>query len=1110
MKKVRHVLALVLAVLGVVIAARAQSPDKSPDEPLLLRQPTLSGTDIAFAYGDDIWRVSREGGEAVRLTAGPGIKSAPHFSPDGKWIAFTGEYDGKVNVYVVSVNGGSPRRVTFHAGPDAAVGWTPDGKDILFVSARDSFANNTRALFTVPAEGGFPTKVPLPLGWEGSYSADGKYLAYRPTPFPWGNWSHYRGGTSPRIWIANLADSSVVALPHENWNDFDPLWIGDTIYFLSDRNGAYTLFSYDTKTKKETQVIENKGMPFKSADAGPGAIVYEQFGSIHLYDLATHREHPVKITVSADLVQPRPHFEKVAKQIANANISPTGARAVFEAHGEILTVPAEKGDIRDITNSPGVADRDPAWSPDGKWIAYFSDESGEYALHLRSQTGMGETRKINLGNPPSFFYGPTWSPDSKKIAYTDERLNLWYLDIDKPTPVKVDTDYYASQGLNPNWSPDNKWIVYTRILPNHFRAVFVYNVDSAKSTQLTDGLSDAEYPAFDMSGKYIFFTASTNIGPTVGGLDMSTDGREVSRNVYVMVLRKDLPSPLAPESDEEKTDADKKPADSDASKAPAAGEQKAKDDSKKDDAAKKENASVTIDFDNISQRILTMPMGAKNYVSLAAGKAGEIFVADIAPNSDPDAQPQLNFAKFDLSKRKEDQLVAGVNNVILSFNGEKYLYQQGDNWAIASTAGPAKPGEGVIKTPDMEVWVEPRAEWAQMFREIWRIERDFFYDPHHHGVNLAALSKEYEPYLDRIATRDDLNYLFAQMLSELNVGHMFVGGGDIPEVQPLQVGLLGADYTIENGHYRFAKIYAGENWNPHLQAPLTQPGVNVVAGEYLFAVNGVEVKPTEDVYQYFQETAGKQTVLKVGPNPDGSGAREVTVIPEPDETALRNRSWMESNMKAVNDLSGGKLAYVYLPNTGAGGFTNFNRYYFAQINKQGALIDERFNSGGQAADYIIQYMQRKIWNYWTSREGHVYTTPLGGIYGPKAMLTNEFSGSGGDALPWYFRHVGLGPLIGRRTWGGLVGIGGYPPLMDNGFVTAPRFAFFTTDGEWDVENNGVKPDIDVEMDPAAWRKGHDTQLEKGVEVLMQDLAKNPPPAVKIPAYPDYGKYSTAH
>jgi tricorn protease len=1109
MKSLFAAFALVLfACFASVHTASAQSSE----QPLLLRQPTLSATDIVFAYGNDLWRVARDGGEAVRLTAGPGTKSGPHFSPDGKWIAFTGEYDGKRNVYVVSVTGGSPQRLTYHAGPDDPVGWTPDGKDILFVSARDTFANNTRALFTVPAEGGFPTRVPLPVGWEGSYSADGKYLAYRPTPFPWGNWSHYRGGTSPRIWIANLADSSVVALPHENWNDFNAMWIGDTIYFLSDRNGAYTLFSYDTKTKADTQLIENKGLPFKSADAGPDAIVYEQLGSIHLYDLSSKREHPVKITVSADLVQPRAHFEKVSKQINNSNISPTGVRAVFEAHGEILTVPAEKGDVRNITNSPGVADRDPAWSPDGKWIAYFSDEPGEYELHIRSQNGMGETRKINLGTPPSFFYGPTWSPDSKKIAYTDKRLNLWYVDLDKPTPVKVATDYYEGTDLNPNWSPDNKWIVYTKILQNHFRAVFVYSLDTAKSTQLTDGLSDAQYAAFDASGKYIFFTASTDVGPTIGGLDMSTDGKEVTRSVYVMVLRKDLPSPLAPESDDEK-----------GPDAAAAGDKSAdkSSDKTKDtksangnapaaDAAKKDAVTVAIDFDGISQRILAMPMPTKNYIALFAGKAGEIFVVDFPSDPGNEGPPQLVFSKYDLNKRKQDQLIAGVQAVSLSANGEKFLYQQGDNWAIASTAGPAKAGEGVIKTPDMEVWVEPRAEWPQMFHEIWRIERDFLYDPHHHGVNLAALSKAYEPYLARIATRDDLNYLFAQMLSEINIGHMFVGGGDMPELPPLQVGLLGADFAIENGHYRFAKVYDGENWNPRLQAPLTQPGVNVVTSDYLFAVNGVDVKPTEDIYAYFQETAGKQTVLKVGPNPDGSGAREVTVVPDADETNLRNRSWMESNMKTVNDMSGGKIAYAYIPNTGGGGFTNFNRYYFAQMGKQAALIDERFNTGGQAADYIIQYMQRKIWNYWTSREGADYTTPLNGIYGPKAMLANEFSGSGGDALPWYFRHVGLGPIIGRRTWGGLIGISGYPNLIDNGYVTAPRFAFFTTEGEWEVENNGVKPDIDVEMDPAAWRKGHDTQLEKGIEVLMQEMAKNPPPPVKHPAYPDYGKYSSAH
>jgi tricorn protease len=1110
----KFVLALAILFIASAFASASFAQD---DKPLLLRQPTLSRTDIAFMYGDDLWKVSREGGDAIRLTAGPGIKRGPHFSPDGQSIAFTGEYDGKLNVYVISANGGTPRRVTFHAGPDVAVGWTPDGKNILFSSPRDSFANNTQALFTVPVEGGFPTKVPLPLGWEGSYSADGKYLAYRPTPQPFGNWSHYRGGTSPRIWIADLADSSVTKLPHEDWNDFNPMWVGDTIYLLSDRKGSYTLFAYDTKSKAESQIVENTGLPIKSADAGPGAIVYEQFGSLHLYDLVSHHDQPVKVHIAADLVEVRPHFEKVAKQINSSAISPSGVRAVFEAHGEILTVPGEKGDIRNITNSPGVADRDPAWSPDGKWIAYFSDESGEYALHLRAQNGMGEVRKINLGNPPSFFYGPTWSPDSKKIAYTDTRLNLWYVDLDKPTPVKIDTDYYESQGLNPDWSADSRWIVYSKLLPNHFRAVFVYSLDSGKSTQITDGMSDAQYAVFDKSGKYIFFAASTNIGPTVGGLDMSTDGKQVTRSVYVIVLRKDLPSPLAAESDEEKAEGDKKDADNSKDASKDDGDKGEKDKKKDDDRDKdkskdkgKEPVKVSIDFDNISQRILALPLPPQNYVGLFAGKSGELLILELPPAPDSDGPPNLVLSKFDLTKRKTDQLIAGIQNASVSFSGEKYLYQQGEKWFIAATAQAAKPGEGELKMDSMEVWVEPRAEWNQMYHEIWRIERDFLYDPHFHGVNLPALSREYEPYLDRIATRDDLNYLFQQMLSEINVGHMFVGGGSIPEVQPLQVGFLGADYTIENGRYRFSRVYNGENWNPQLHAPLTQPGVNVVAGEYLLAVNGRDVRPEVDIYSYFQEAAGKQTVLKVGPNPDGSGSREATVVPVQDENALRNRAWMEDNLRKVSGMSGGRLAYVYLPNTGAGGFRNFNRYYFAQINKQGVVIDERFNSGGQAADYIIQYMQRKIWNYWTSREGADYTTPLSGIYGPKVMLANEFSGSGGDALPWYFRHVGLGPLVGRRTWGGLVGIGGYPSLMDNGFVTAPRFAFFTTEGTWEVENHGVPPDVDIELDPAAWRKGHDAQLEKAIEVVIEDLEKNPPQPVKHPAYPDYSKYSTAH
>ncbi len=1096
---------LSLAILLVSCACFAQG-----NKPLLLRQPTLSRTDICFVYGDDLWKVSREGGEATRLTAGPGIKRGPHFSPDGQWIAFTGEYDGTLNVYVMPTAGGTPRRVTFHSGPDVAAGWTPDGKNILFASPRDAYAFGIQRLYTVPMDGGFPTQLPLPLAYEGSYSPDGTHIAYRPTPKAWGTWSHYRGGTATQLWIANLADSSIVMVPRVDWNDINPMWVGDTVYYLSDENGPYTLFAFDTKSQKNEQVIEDKGLPIKSASAGPGAIVYEQFGSLHLYDLASHREHEVRVHFNADLVQVRPHFEKVVKHIENAAISPTGVRAAFEAHGEILTAPAEKGDIRDLTHSPGVADRDPAWSPDGKWIAYFSDESGEYALHLRDQSGMGEVRKIDLGNPPSYFYSPTWSPDSKKIAYTDKRLNLWYVDLDKPTPVKVDTDYYEQTSLNPSWSPDSRWITYTKTLVNHMRAVIVYSLETHQSTQITDGMSDAESAVFDKNGKYLYFTASTNIGPSLFGLNMSTDDHTVTRSVYVVVLRKDLPSPLAPESDEEKVEGEKK--DADTSKQAASEGEKDQDkdkDKNKETEKKKEPPKVTIDFDNISQRILALPVPAKNYAGLGAGKEGELFIAEFPREEGGEGPPSLIVQKFDLAKRKTDMVVSGVQNLAISFNGEKLLYQQGDDWFIASTAQAVKPGEGKLKLEDMEVWVDPQADWKQMYREVWRIERDFLYDPHYHGLDLPTVEKEYAAFLPGIATRDDLNYLFDQMLSEINIGHMFVGGGDIPEVPRVKVGLLGADYSIENGRYRFQRVYNGENWNPHLNAPLTQPGVNVAAGEYLLSVNGRDLHASENLYSFFQETAGKQTVLKVGPNPDGTGSRQVTVVPVDDEEPLRNRAWIEGNLRKVDELSGGKLAYVYLPNTAEGGFTNFNRYYFAQIGKQGAVIDERFNTGGQAADYIIDVMQRKIWSYWTPRDGAISTTPLG-IFGPKAMVTNEFSGSGGDALPWYFHLVGLGPLIGKRTWGGLVGIGGYPDLIDGGYVTAPRFAFFTTQGTWDVENHGVQPDYEIEFDPHAWRQGHDPQLEKAVELVLQDLKKNPPPVPKRPEYPNYGKYSSVH
>ncbi|MCU1268564.1 MAG: Tol biopolymer transport system-like protein [Acidobacteria bacterium] len=1102
---------ITLAFMLLVSLSAAALAQGAADRPLLLQSPTVSRTQIVFSYAGDLWAVDRAGGDARRLTTGTGIETDPRFSPDGEWIAFTGEYDGNVDVYVMAAAGGVPRRLTYHPGNDQAVGWTPDGKKVLFSSTRKSYTNFAR-LFTVGLDESFPAEMPLPMALRGSLSPDGSHVAYQPLSQWQPDWKHYHGGQTSPIWLANLADSSIEKLPRENSNDTYPMWVGDKIYFISDRGGSASLYAFDTKSKRVAEVVKNDGLDIKSASAGPDAIVYTQFGSINLYDLKTGRATKVPVRVAGDVGTLRPRFEKVGPRIANARLSPTGARAIFEARGEILSVPAEKGDVRNLTNTVGVMERDPAWSPDGKWIAYFSDESGEYALHLRAQNGMGEVKKINLGTP-SFFFTPTWSPDSKKIAYSDKRLNLWYVDVEKGTPVKVDKnpDGLKSDVMDPVWAPDSKWIAYTKQLDNHLRAVFGYSIEAGRSHQLTDGMSDARYPDFDKGGKYLYFTASTNLGPAFSFAEMSNFPFQSSRSVYAIVLRSDQPSPLQPESDEEKVQEEKKdepkgdkPAgdkpEGDKPETPAAPGPAGKP------PAKKAPEPVRIDLEGVEQRIVALPIPSRNYVGLAAGKANSFYVYELLPaGAGGPAAPGFVVQKFDVEKRKLDKVVEGVNSFEVSANGEKMLFRQGPNWIIAPTAQPLKPGEGILKTADMEVYVDPRAEWRQMFNEVWRGERDFFYDPNLHGLDIATMKRRYEPYLDSVAHRADLSYLFREMLNNITVGHMFIGGGDSPRPNAVSGGLLGADYEIANGRYRFAKVYNGESWNPNLRAPLTQPGVNVKAGDYLLAVGGREVNATDNIYSFFEGKAGKQVLIKVGADPRGKGAREVTVVPVPTEQGLRALDWIEGNRRKVDQLTGGRLAYVYVPNTSGAGYESFNRYFFAQTQKEGAVIDERFNSGGALADYIVEYLSRPLLNFINFRDGRDVPTPMGAIYGPKAMIINELAGSGGDALPWYFRKMKIGPLVGKRTWGGLIAAFQMPQLMDGGSVTAPDAAIYGLEGQWEVENRGVAPDVEVEFDPAAWRAGRDPQLERAVELVLEELKKNPAPKYKRPAYPIYNK-----
>jgi tricorn protease len=1072
--------------------------------PLLLQKPTLSRTHIAFVYAGDLWTVPRDGGAAQRLTSGAGIETNPIYSPDGSSIAFTGEYDGNTDVYTVPAAGGVPKRLTWHPAPDTVLAWTPDGRRILFASNRDSYAP-VQQLYTMEVNGTFPERLPLPWGWEAAYSPDGARLAYVPMRRAFNVWKRYRGGDTTPIWLATLADSTVEKVPRDNSNDYNPLWIGTKVYFLSDRDGAVTLYSYDTRTHQVRQEVKNDGLDFKSIGAGPDAIVVEQFGGIALFDVRTSQLKPVPIQIAGDLPEVRARMVNVSTRLSGAHLSPNATRALFEARGEIITVPAEKGDPRNITNSPKVMERTPAWSPDGRSIAYFSDESGEYALHIAPQSGVGDIVKIPMPQP-GFYRATAWSPDSKKIAFTDSHMHIWYVDVEKRKAVQVDKERYWNPFGNdwtPVWSPDSQWLAYATRLTNYLGAIHLYSLASGKATQITDGMSDAKDPVFDKDGRYLYFTSSTDSGPSLQP-DVGSFSRPVTSSIYLVVLSRTEPSPFAPESDEEKV------VDAPAAASPA---DEAKPDSKPAPARK--SVEVKVDFENIGQRILSMPLPPRRYVSLQAGKPGVLLALE-APAPTPGQPPTTTVHRHDLKSRKSDVVANGVRFFEVSSSGDKMLTRQGDDWFIrnlpppppASGTGPSAPlppsSGGQLNTKNIEVKTSPRDEWLQMFREAWRIERDFFYDPGFHGLNLQRAEERYQQFVEGIGSRADLNYLFAEMLGNLVVGHLSVIGGDTPDVKRVQTGLLGCDYKIENGRYRFAKVFNGENWNPQATAPLTQPGVNVAVGEYLLAVNGRNLSATDNVYSFFEATAGKQVQIRVGTDPSGSGGRTVTVVPVANENRLRNLAWIEENRRKVDEMTGGRVAYVYLPDTAFGGFTNFTRYFFAQVNKQAVIVDERFNGGGALATDIVEFLSRKLLSSVATRDGGDEVEPQGAIFGPKVMLINEFAGSGGDAMPWYFRRAGVGKLIGKRTWGGLVGRAGSPPLMDGGIVTAPSSAVWDPEqSQWIAENVGISPDIEVEHEPAAVRSGRDPQLERAVQEILAELQQHPPKKLTRPTFPTY-------
>lgn len=1109
----------------------------------LLRTPTVSSTQIAFAYAENIWVVPRSGGLARRITSFAGQTGNPHFSPNGQWLAFSAEYAGNSDVYVVPTEGGEPKRLTWHPGPDTVEGWTPDGKSILFTSTRATWAPSAAPRFwTVPFEGGVEEPLPLPRGYQGKISPDGTHIAYRMN----NSWDeerrNYRGGQNRPIWIVDLKTYDLVSPPWTDSKDMDPAWVGNTVYFISDRDGVANIWSYDTKTKKLEQATKFTDFDVKSLDAGAGVVVFEQAGYIHELEPKTGKQHIVDITAAGDFPWMMPRWEDVTSRMTNLALSPTGKRLAVEARGEIFTIPAEKGDVRNLSHSSGSAEHDPVWSPDGKYLSYFSDRSGEYKLVIEAPDGLEPPREIAFDNP-KHYYTPSWSPDSKKLVYTDTNLHVWVLDVASGNAKVVGNDPWMvpNRTLNPVWSPDSKWVAYAARLRSLYHAIFVANTETGETRQVTDGLADAVWPAWDASGKYLWFLASTDLGLASQWLDMTSYDHPENFGLYFAVLKKGEPTPLAPESDEDKG-VGSLPTGANGGggrggrggRGAAAAAEEGQGEGQAPAAAPRTPVNVQIDYDGIGQRIVSVEnVPQRPYSELKAGVAGSVYYLEASGGGRGGAgggPAGATLVRYRLSDRRAATFVAGVAAYDLSADGHKLVYRTagagGGRGGRGAAAGgppptpqiflvdadrqPPQAGAGRLNV-SLRMYLEPKEEFKQIFYEGWRNQRDYLYVPNLHGADWPRMKEMYGQMLPYVNHRADLNYLLDMMGSEIAIGHSFVRGGDMPSLPPSPGGLLGADFTIDSGRYKITRIYDNESWNPDLRAPLAEPGLNVAEGDYILAINGMDLKAPDNIYRLLDGTANRQTVLTVSHTPSMDGARRVTVVPVANEQGLRTRAWVEANRRLVDKLSGGKLAYVYLPNTGQPGYNSFNRYYFSQQEKQAAIVDERFNSGGSAADYIIDALQRDFDGYFNNVAGDRYpfTSPAAGIWGPKVMIINEMAGSGGDLMPWMFRHRKVGLLVGKRTWGGLVHTADTPVFVDGGSMIAPRGGFFARDGHWAVENVGTPPDVDVENWPKDVIAGHDPQLERAVEEAMRLLKEHPVDRMDHePPPPTWGKRKT--
>lgn len=1067
------------------------------EEARVLRFPAIYKDQIVFTYAGDLYTVPISGGIARKLTSHTGYECFARFSPDGKYIAFTGEYDGNREVYLIPSEGGIPKRVTYtpvlsrddisdRMGPNnIVIGWTPDGEKIIFRSRMREWNDFNGQIFLVSKNGGLPEQLPLPRGGFCSFSPDGKKLAYNRIFREFRTWKRYRGGMADDVWIYDFQTKKIENITNNPALDIIPMWHGDKIYFLSDRDekARMNLYVYEIPTKKIRKLTNFEDYDIKFPSIGPDAIVFENGGFLYKFDFKTEKASKITIYIADDQITGREEIVKVSDKINYFDISPDGKRALFGARGEIFTVPAKHGNTRNLTNSSGIHERDPNWSPDGKWIAFISDRTGRDEIYIMPQDGSKEPIQITK-NADTYKYDIVWSPDSKKIMWSDRNFRLNYADIDSKEVVEV-AKGTSWEIRSYTWSPDSNWIAYAKPEVEGMTKIYLYSLTNKKTFEVTDGWHNSTSPHFSSDGKYLFFVSDRDFNPVYSRTEFNHAYLSMSR-IYLVTLSAEEKSPFEPKSDEVEISEKQRSATPE------------KQDVKKEEAKKEAEKpnSIKVDTEGIKDRIVGLPIEVANYWNLSSVGDKLYYMK----RGDRDQRAVLKF--YDLKKQEEKEL-GSVNSFVISKDGKKMLISQEKTFAIIDLpTAPIKIDEK-LDLSNMEMKLNRKTEWAQIFEECWRQMKDFFYDPNMHGINWEKVKKQYEPLARAVNHRADLTYVIGEMIGELNAGHTYVGGGDLPQVKRVNVGMLGAQFEKDKdtGFYRIKKILKGQNWDKSLRSPLTELGVNVKEGDWIIAVNGKLTNKMENIYESLVNTAGKQVTLRVNSKPSEAGARDVVVIPIENENNLCYYNWVQKNIERVDKATNGKVGYIHIPDMGVRGLNEFVKHFYPQLRKKALIIDVRGNGGGNVSPMIIERLAREVAMVDIARGSIPQPDPSALLMGPKVCLIDEFSASDGDIFPYRFRKYNLGKLIGKRTWGGVIGIRGTLPLADGGYLNKPEFATYGLEGKWIIEGQGVEPDIFVDNDPAREFEGVDQQLEKAIEVILDELKTKEQKLPPVPPYP---------